>query len=264
MSEAYRAALDHQYTQGTAQLRRMLADFLRPLFLGLGSYRSRDINRFLDEVLPVTMGAQQAMARLTDAYLSARIADRFGRQAAPLGVEAAAAVRGVDPETVYQRPFTQLWTELGNGTPYPLALEHSAKRLVSLAHTDLQLTKTHTARTVLASEDRVVGWRRIPQGPETCALCLIASTQPYSKADLAAIHPGCDCGIREITDMSEGHDPDLLDAVHEAVARDLGPEHQDYSGRASDYRKILVTQNHSEYGPTLAVAGHRFTGPEDL
>lgn len=261
---AYRAALGVQYTQGTARLRQMLVDVLTPMFTGLGSWRSRDVARFLDQVLPVTMGAQQAMARLTDAYLSAHIADQFGKQFAPLGVEAAAAIRGVDPEVVYARPFGQLWTELGKGVPFPVALDHSVDRLTSIALTDLQLTKTHTSRMVFGAHDGVRYYRRVPQGSETCALCLIASTQPYSKADLMPVHPGCDCGVEPLADPSMGHDPGLLDMVHEAVARDLGPEYQDYSGRAADYRKIIVTRQHSEYGPTLAVAGHRFTGPNDL
>lgn len=264
MSEAYRAALASQYKAGTGRLRQMVADTITPMFLNPRSWRTRDIDPFLDQALPVIRGGQDAMARFTDAYLSARIAARFGGQMAPLGAEASAAIRGVDPEVVYRRPFAQLWTELGDGVPFPVALDHSVTRLVSLAHTDLQLTKTHTARQVFASHDGVSLYRRVPVGPETCALCLIASTQPYAKADLMPIHPGCDCTVEEITDPSEGHDGDLLDQVHNAVARDLGPEYQDYGGRAADYRQIIVTRQHGELGPTLAVSGHRFTGPKDL
>lgn len=264
MSEAYRAALSRQYQDGALRLRSMTADTITQMFLGQGSWRTGDIDQFLGQALPVIHGGQQAMARFTDAYLSARIADRFGGQAAPLGVEAAAAIRGVDPEVVYRRPFAQLWTELGDGVPFPVALDHSVQRLVSLAHTDLQLTKTHTAQAVFGAHDRVSLYRRVPKGRDTCALCLIASTQPYAKRDLLPIHPGCDCGVEEIADPSQAHDPDLLDQVHDAVARDLGPDYQDYGGRASDYRKIVVTREHGELGPTLAVSGHRFTGPNDL
>lgn len=264
MSEAYRAALAAQYAQGTARFRTMVADTITPMFTGLGSWRTRDIARFLDQALPILMGGQDAMARFTDAYLSSYIADQFGTQMVPVGAQASAAIRGVDPETVYRRPFTQLWTELGNGTPFPVALDHSVTRLVSLAHTDLQLTKTRTAHQVFGAHDGVQYYRRVPQGSETCALCLIASTQPYSRADLMPVHPGCDCGIEPLADPSMGHDPDLLDAVHEAVARDLGSEYQDYGGRAADYRKIVVTRHNGELGPVLTAAAHKHTGPADI
>ena len=264
MSEASRAALSREYRDGTTRLRRMLVDTVTPMFADLGSWRSGDVAGFLDQVLPVTMGAQDAMARLTDTYLSARLADRFGGEVPPLGAEAAQAIRGIDPETVYRRPFAQLWTELGNGTPFPLALQHSTDRLVSIATTDLQLAKTHTSRDVFAAHDGVTHYLRVPRGSDSCALCLIASTQPYTKANLQPIHPGCQCHVRETTDPTEGYDPELLDQVHEAVARDLGPEYRDYSGRDADYRQMVVTRDHGEYGPTLSVSGHRFTGPADI
>lgn len=265
MSERERAALRAEYTREARTLRGMLTDAIVPILTGLGSWRDRDLDDYLEQVLPVALGAQDAMARLTDYYLSARLADRFGEPSSPLGLEAVPAVRGVDPEEVYARPFAQMWTDLSRGHPLTLAVQHGAQRLESIAVTDVQLQRTHAARSRMMADDRVSGYRRVPRGGESCALCLIASTQQYSKEDLAAIHPGCHCDVAEVVgDPRQVVDRDLLDQVHDAVERDLGPQYVDFSGRSTDYRRIMVVREHGELGPTLSVSDHQFTGPDDV
>ncbi|GAA1466188.1 hypothetical protein NE857_09200 [Nocardiopsis exhalans] len=256
MGERERAALRVEYTSTTKRLREALLDALLPLFLGPGSWRETDLDTFLERALPTILGAQEAMAWLTDAYLSQRIADRFGETPRLVGVESAAAVRGVPPDQVYRRPFAQVWTELSHGMPLETAVKHGADRLENLALTDLQLTKTHTARAVLSADDRVTGYRRTPEGAETCALCLIASTQLYGKRELMPLHTGCDCGVEEVTgETGQVLDQDLLDQVHDAIHRDLGDE-----ARGVDYRQLVLVHEHGELGPVLTVRHHKHTG----
>ncbi|MGW5877810.1 VG15 protein [Nocardiopsis terrae] len=261
MSEATPTALVTEYTNTTQRLRTILLQGLAETFGGLGSWHAHDVDVFLEQALPVVSAAHGAMATLTDAYLAQLIADQLGLVPAPLGVEAIPAPRGIPVEETYRRPFVQVWAELAQGRPLSEAVQAGQVRLASIAATDLQLVRTHTTRDVLAEDERVVGYARVPKGGETCALCLIASTQTYRKKDLMPIHPGCDCGVRPLTEET-GPDEDLLDAVHEAIGRDLGPDFQDYAG--TDYRNFMVVQEHGELGPVLAVRGEHFTGPTDL
>ncbi|WP_160050771.1 hypothetical protein [Nocardiopsis sp. FR4] len=261
MSETTQAAIVTEYTNTTQRLRTILLQVLAETFDGLGSWHIQDVDTFLEQALPVVHAAHGAMATLTDAYLAQLIADQLGLVAVPLGLEAVQAPRGIPLEETYRRPFAQVWSELAQGRPLAEAVQAGQIRLASIAATDLQLVRTRTTHDALAEDDRVVGYARVPKGSETCALCLIASTQTYRKKDLMPVHPGCDCGVRPLTQKS-GPDEDLLDAVHEAIARDLGPRFQHFAGE--NYRNFMVVQEHGELGPVLAVRGETFTGPTDI
>lgn len=57
-------------------------------------------------------------------------------------------------------------------------------------------------------------------------------------------------------------DPALL---HDTVRRDLGDKYVQASGKgAINYRDIIITHDHGELGPVLAVRGQDFTGPSDI
>jgi hypothetical protein len=79
------------------------------------------------------------------------------------------------------------------------------------------------------------------------------------------IHPGCHCKPEPLPgDRDPGHviDEALLKEAHDAIARDLGES--DRGGRAPDYRDVIITREHGEYGPLLAVRRNNFTGPDDI
>lgn len=234
----------------------------------LGSYRDRDINRFVGEVVPVVLGAQQQVAALTDSYLATVTAAKLGGPARPAGVPArevtGAAVRnGTTPQQTYRRPGVTVWTELDKGTALDVAIARGGQRAIRAVATDLQLTRTHTARRVLSRDSRAYGYRRVPKGAETCAMCLIASTQGYRRGDLMPIHPGCDCDVEPVYSAGEmSSDTGRVDEIHAAVQRDLGAA--DAGGRRPDYRQLLVTREHGEYGPVLTLRRHRFTGPAEI
>lgn len=264
--EVRAAILRHQ--AAVRQVRRQVERYLRMVWGGLGSYRDADIDRMVAAVLPVTLGAQQRVAALTDVYLaSVATASGFPQPAAgiPTGEVTGRALRGVDPREVYRRPGSTVWTALSEGEPLSAAVALGGQRLLSIAMTDLQLAKTKTAQYRQSRDDSVVGYRRVLTGLENCGLCVVASTQRYHRGNLLPIHPGCDCDIAEIRgDVDPGQviDPERLDQMHADVQAQLGID-ADRSARIPDYRQITV-RDHGEYGPTLTWRRHDFTGPSDI
>lgn len=264
MSEARQAALTEQYDAITGRLRERLLDFVLDAFASLGSYRDADAAAFVEQVLPVVLGAQQQIGTLTDAYLASMVADMFGGAAAPVGVQLDEALRGTPPAEVYARPFASVWTALGEGRDMGEALDTGTARLRSIADTDLQLARTHAARQAMR-RSRAKFFRRRLSGSKNCALCVIASTQRYRVETLMPIHPGCHCKPEPLPgDRDPGQiiDERLLEEAHDAIARDLGES--DRGGRTPNYREVIITHEHGEIGPLLAVRRHEFTGPKDV
>jgi hypothetical protein len=133
--------------------------------------------------------------------------------------------------------------------------------------TDLQLAKTHTSRSTFGRDDRVVGYRRVLTGREDCGICAVAATQRYRKANLAAIHGGCDCGVQPIyagRDPGQVIDPDGLDRVHESIAERFGTDAVDATARAAAYWPQIAVREQGELGPVLTIRAHAFTSPADL
>lgn len=252
-----------------ASIRARVTEFITRTWLGLGNYRDPDIDKFVKAVLPMVLGAQRQLASLTDAYLAQVAAQTLGGSAAPLGFSPSevtgTALRGVEPQDVYRRPATQLYTDLSKGKPFQDSVSSGLRRAVNIAMTDLQLSKTHTARRVFSQDKRVVGHRRVLTGSEDCGLCRVASSQRYHKERLQPIHPGCDCGVAPIYgDFDPGQviDPDVLEDTHNIVADRFGKSADD--GREIDYKKLLVVREHGEIGPVLAIRGQHFDGPSSI
>ncbi|MFD0078225.1 hypothetical protein ACFVIY_37990 [Streptomyces sp. NPDC127166] len=264
MGEALQAALTERYDALSASLRDRLLGFVLSAFDGLSSLRDADAVEFLDRVVPVIVSTQAQMGQITDAYLSAVMADMLGTTAAPAGVELPEALRGVPPEEVYRRPFVQTWTELADGKDFLDARSIGRNRLLSITETDLQLARTHAAQQSMTRGGAKFFRRRL-NGSKNCALCTIASTQRYRVAELMPIHPGCHCKPEPLPgDRDPGQiiDEQLLKEAHDAVARGIGAS--DAGGRAPDYRQVIITRQHGEIGPLLAVRRQSFTGPEDI
>ncbi|GGX01971.1 hypothetical protein [Streptomyces chryseus] len=264
-NEALQAALTDRYDALSGSLRDRLISFVLAAFDSLGSYRDADAAEFIERVLPVVLGVQQQMGQITDAYLSAMIADMVGGAAAPAGVVLDEALRGTPPDEVYRRPFVQTWTALAAGKDFVDALGQGRNRLLSITETDLQLARTHAARQSMQRSGAKFFRRRLNKTSGTCALCVIASTQRYRVENLMPIHPGCHCKPEPLPgnkDPGQVIDEELLAEAHDAIARDVGQS--DRGGRAPDYRDVIITREHGEIGPLLAVRRHSFTGPDDV
>ncbi|WP_432160768.1 hypothetical protein [Streptomyces sp. NRRL F-5630] len=264
MGEALQNALSDRYDALSTSLRSRVVQFVLDAFDSLGGYRDADAAVFVEHVLPTVLAAQAQMGQITDAYLSAMIADMLGGAAAPTGVALDEALRGVDPAEVYRRPFVTTWTALSKGRAYAQAVDEGRTRLLSITETDMQLARTHAARQSM-QRGGARYFRRALRGPGNCALCTIASTQRYRVENLMPIHPGCNCKPEPIVGNKEPGqiiDERLLREAHDAVATAVGQS--DAGGRTPDYRQVIITREHGEYGPLLAVRRHEFTGPSDV
>jgi hypothetical protein len=253
------------FTRLFAALRASIVQQLYATWFGMNSYRDSDMKDFLDLALPLVQAGQETSAVATTTYMQLQMQllglDGESIQLPDLTDVTGAALRnGVAPSEVYSRPFKEVWTALSKGQTFDDAVQFGAQRLRQLVETDLQLSHTHTSRTLLSGRNDVVGFRRVPTGTYTCALCLVASTQRYHKFDLMPIHPGCDCRVAPIIgdqNAPQVVDPGFLEEIHKAVERQFGVSARD--ARTIDYRKIMTTYEHGEFGPTLAVVGQHHT-----
>jgi hypothetical protein len=269
---------------------------VRRLWRALGSYRTADVSKFVDRVIPIVTGGQQAVSALTAANLARQKQITVGGRLQPAAVDlrrvtGAAARNGADPVDVYGRPFHLVWRQLDELPHAPGMVEKAIltgeDRAVSLALDDQQLAKQHTALEILGHDDKVAGYRRVLEGAHSCGLCIVASTQRYHAKQLLPMHGGCDCSVAAIWGK---HDPGrLIEAVarvdgrlvpiaelpdvHDRIAQRFGrdsssargiPGATDGHGRILQYRDVLITHDHGELGPVLAVRGATFTGPDDL
>lgn len=266
MANPTAAQVSAGYNARVAGIRAALLAVLVGLWKALPDYRGPAAAKFIAQTAPLIAGAQLQVAQLTAAYLAAVTGGQLGRTvpAVPVRPADVANLRGVAPSVLYQRPFTQVYTELSRGVPIDTAVDRGRIRLVDLATTDVQLAKTHTARRALAAEPAIAGYRRVLVGEENCGLCVVASTQLYHREELLPIHPGCDCSVEPVHGEHTGQvlDKDVLAAAHAAIAERFGKF--DAGGRAPDYRKVILVRQHGEIGPVLTVKGQEFTGPGDL
>lgn len=216
------------------------------------AYRDSDVDRFVEQVVPRVLAGQRQVAGQMAAYVAASTRRPSSGVAADL-VTGAAARGGVDPYEVYRRPAVTVYTHLAKGTPVDVAVKRGSTRLMAIVATDLQLAKRGQAQLSMTDAD-VTRFRRVLTGAEDCALCAIASENLYRTSDLMPIHPLCDCDVEPDSDgsIAEGLNVDRTDAG--SIAAQL-------AARAA---VDVVVQEHGEYGPTLAWAGEKFTGPEDI
>lgn len=270
-----------QYAVAQGKLRSHLLAMLAQLWASLTSYGDADARQFVRTAVPLVAGAQRATATLTTAYLARLDSLQTGRPVRLPAVDpndfVGDAVRAADPNTVYTRPIVVVRTALADGKTLDQAVSAGAQRLNIIAATDVQLAKTHASQAALEQMPDVVGYRRVLTGPHSCGLCIVAATMRYHKADLAAIHPGCDCGVAPLApgqDIGQLISPDMLDAAHQAImdrfgkmsaaAREIGTGVIGPRGKPLLYRDVLITHEHGEIGPVLGIRGQKFTGPDDL
>ncbi len=260
--------LDRRYGSAVRSIWANVLGRTNRTFLGLGSWRDADVRRFQRQALPIILAGERQVATLTASYLEQlyKDADPRGRRVRlDLDDVTGQALRGVDPVDVYERPFKELRVALADDVDLDEAVSRGAHRLETLVKTDLQLARTHTVREVSVDMPKFTYTVRELQGEYDCALCIIASTQRYHKRNLAPIHPGCDCLVKTVTadyDPGQVIDEDTLERLHDLVEEAVGKA--DRGGRAVDYRKIIVANEHGEIGPVLGFKGQRFTGPDDI
>ncbi|MDO8308570.1 MAG: hypothetical protein Q7V58_09495 [Actinomycetota bacterium] len=262
---AHRAAM--------AQVRDRVAAYALTAWAAQRSYRDADVDRLVRLITPRVEAGQVQVANLTAVYIAqvAALRGAKGVQAALVDRAVVTGGRGIPAADVYRRPATEVYTALAQGKSFGVAKELGAARLGSLVRTDLQMAQVRQADASYRSAG-VRFYQRILGPGNNCALCVIASTQRYRVGDLLPIHPGCGCSTDDLEPGTPVYaardggerviDPKLLEDTHARVAQFAGEA--DRGGRSPDYRQLIVTREHGEYGPTLSWRSDRFTGPDDL
>jgi hypothetical protein len=171
------------------QVRQRVTSYALSTWQGLPDYRDADIERFVAKVVPLVESGQKQTWQLTTAYLNA-LARLAGVPVPKTSAAVPTGLRGIALEEVYRRPAVTVYSTLANGGSLIDGVRLGAERLNDLVATDMQMAKVHSAFERLSSDKRVSGYERTLDGPDPCPLCVIASTQKYSRDDLAAIHPG--------------------------------------------------------------------------
>ena len=290
------AALLQQLLSIRRRVRAALEQWINRWFAASDEFRDADRDRFVRDFMPVALGAQQTSALTMWTFQDQMLADITGdtRSAEPLDVSTVTgeALRGVPSETVYARPFAEIWrvlaeqeadrqelleearaagepvdeveARLAEEKPLTKAVAAGERRARLLGVTDLELAEREAARQILTTDPRAPRfYQRVLTGDENCGMCIVASTQRYRREELLPIHPGCDCVVQPLPDGTRHVvDEQLLVDAHAAIQERFGIS--DRSARAIDYRKILLVREHGELGPVLTVARHKFTGPDGV
>lgn len=261
-SDAVKAVrLRDSYMGTTGRVRATVARQVEDLWESSPGYRDGDIDRLILRLVPLVQGGQLQIATLTSAFLAQQATLLRGIPYKPVPVDRKALrdVRGVPDAEVLRRPAVTLYTQLAAGKNMGEAVKISAARLVSITGTHLQLAKTLQAQKALKRSGAEY-YRRVLSGSENCKICVLAATQRYRVEVKSAVHPGCDCGVEELTtgeNPGKIIDPALLEATNALTA----------TGAAADPRDLITIHEHGELGPVLTWRAHEFTGPafmEDL
>lgn len=250
---------EEEFTAQRRALTVALIAALTQLWYSLGSWRSADIARFVEQAVPLLRGAQVVLAEMTTIFMATQASDRLGRPVDPPSIPEDRVTdlrNGVSDTESLSRPFKDTWKSIAEGDDLEAAVEKGRARLVGLTEFEMQETYAHASREAMSrfpAPDRPRWWRRVPQGPVTCALCWIASTRAYSVEELNPIHPGCDCRVDPQYTNPPGivADPDTLQVIEKAVADELGREGVTDAETLRDLF-IDVTDEHAELGRILA------------
>lgn len=183
---------------GQKRLRTIATAVVARAWQGLGAWDEEDVPSFLDAALPTVLAAQRQSVALTEAFL----ARSLGR--APLGVDAealiGAAVRGgTPPETVYRRPFVQLWSALKDGRQFDDALRGAGARAEATAAMDVQLASRATFQAVQDADGGIYGYQRIASSG-ACAFCQEVDGAYLKFADASPLHNNCSCSLAPLTE----------------------------------------------------------------
>lgn len=257
------------YKQLSAKLRAATLQNVEATWDSLSSYYDADIARFVQAVVPQVLAGQTHIAAITGAYLNRMVAIQ-SPGARPVIVPTksviGASVRGgTSPADVYKRAGVTVWTALKNGASLDDAAGQGRDRAGVMAATDFQLASTNAAQFVTSQSPEIIGYRRVLGGDDSCALCVIASTNFYHDGDLMPIHDRCSCSVEPVMGSRSNDEPpdDPTDAIASAaddIAARLGSDSTDIA----DLQALVIVHDHGEIGPTLAVRGQSFTGPDDI
>lgn len=203
--------------------------------------------------------ADQTEAMLDEVYDTMQIRVLPSKRNAHVTLPRKSTLRGIDELLEWERPARDARTLRLLGADELQAALKAEWRAKRQAHDDLQLARREAERQRWGLSEDVIGYRRIlrPEQSEhgPCALCIVASTRVYGKADLKPMHGGCVCDVLPVTKTM---DPGLtlnredLDLIYEqAGGNDRDSLIRVYGFDISQLKADDVDFNHGELGPIL-------------
>lgn len=226
------------HIEAQRRLRLLISQAVGKHWSGLGSWDQQDVERFLAVAVPTVLAGQRSSVSLTEGYLAQALKRRpIGVN--PDGLSGASVRNGTPPETVYRRPFIQLWSKLGEGKRFDDALHASLARVQGSAATDVQLSSRATFQAVQNADDGIYGYERVADGG-ACNLCESLDGVYVKDADASPVHSSCGCSLSP------------LDAPHPS-ARYLPSGQEVVKGDG------YAIHQHGEMGSYLASPDQQFT-----
>jgi hypothetical protein len=189
--------LAERHIEAQRRLRLIASRVVGQAWRGLGSWNDKDVERFVAVAVPTVLAAQRASVHLTDAYL-ARAMGRAALGVKPDKLIGAAVRNGVAPETVYARPFVNLWSALKDGRPFEDGINSGFERATSTAEMDVQLSSRATFQAVQNEDDGIYGYQRVADAG-ACDFCEEVDGAYVKDADASPLHNRCGCGLEPLT-----------------------------------------------------------------
>jgi hypothetical protein len=163
---------------------------------------------------------QAAGTRLTAAYLAAFLTSELGRPVAPAQLDESryvgASRTGKPLADALVPTVITVKQAIAAGQDRSQAGQQGLHQAVRLAGAETLATPRAALTDLMASDDRITGWRRVTSGG--CGACIAAAAHPYSAHEPMKVHDGCKCTsepvVRDIPDHAprpNGHE--IFDAM---------------------------------------------------
>lgn len=230
------------YQQELRKTRTAVSNQVALHWNNLSSFRDKDLELFINRVVPIVETGQQRAVSLTDAYLSRML----GVQ--PLGLDLSkltgASVRnGVSPSVVYARPFQTVWSSIAT-IGFTLAVQKGLSRLTSTAEMDVAMSARDTLVAYAKQNDSIIGYMRVADA-SCCDYCQMIDGARTGPDEPQPLHNGCGCSAEPIY----GSD---------SISSDFT------SFSAGSIFEDAEIHTHGELGPVITNKHYDFTGPNDL
>lgn len=243
-----------------------LVSSLKNFFLGLGSWRDPDAERFLVQAVPLVAASQRTLGTFTAQHVAFQASQALDRVIPPAAIADDRLVNLRPATEVYQRPFVTVYKSLAKGDDITAAVGKGQTRLAQVAEADLQQTYAQASQAAmqgLPKDAQPGGWRRTLQGPHSCSRCVLASTQVFTVDTLNPMHPNCDCTVDPVFgNLAPTSDP-ARDAQVRAAVTELTGKSDLSRAELHDLVSSMVAE-HGELGPMLVRPGDHFTTQGDL
>jgi hypothetical protein len=236
---ATQLALAH--IEGQRRIRVAAIAAVEDIWGNLSGYDEGNLKEWLAQVLPQIRGSQLQAAALARAYV-ARATER------PLaGIDineliGAAARNGTPPETVYQRPFISLWSELGEGKLWADAAAVAADRARAAAAMDCQMAMRNTLGAIGRADGYIWGYQRVADSA-ACDFCLEVDGGQFTSEEPMPLHNFCGCGAEPVVYTRGVANSNALSA---------------FNAQVTPPPAGVAVNEHGELGPMLGAPGDHF------